>query len=166
MVTQIDPTTDITRNLASVNARITDAARAVGRSPAEVTLVGITKFHQPAAIRAGLEAGLEDIGENRVQDAEAKWPAIKSAFPDARLHLVGPLQRNKVRRAVALFDVIASVDRLRLARALADEMERSGRRPDCLIEVNTGEESQKSGVLPDEADALIETCRTDYRCMF
>jgi len=106
-----------------------------------------------------LAAGQRAFGENRVQEAEAKWPALTAAHPDARLHLIGPLQRNKVRRAVTLFDVIETVDRPKLARALADEMARAGRRPACFIEVNTGEEPQKDGVVPREADAFIRECR-------
>jgi pyridoxal phosphate enzyme (YggS family) len=110
-------------------------------------------------VREALAAGQRLFGENRVQEAEAKYPALRAAFPDLALHLIGPLQTNKVRDALALFDAIETVDRPRLAEALAREMEKSGRRRDCFIEVNTGEEPQKAGVLPAEADAFIALCR-------
>jgi PLP dependent protein len=110
-------------------------------------------------VREALAAGHRVFGENRVQEAQAKYPALREAFPDLTLHLIGPLQTNKVRDAVALFDVIESVDRPRLAESLAREMDRSGRRLPCLIEVNTGEETQKSGVMPAAADDFIVECR-------
>jgi pyridoxal phosphate enzyme (YggS family) len=113
---------------------------------------------QPAAI----EAGQRVFGENRVQEAKAKWPALKARFPDIELHLIGPLQTNKVKDAVALFDVIESVDRPKLAAALAAEMRATGRRHPCFIQVNTGLEAQKAGVLPRETFAFVETCRRDH----
>ncbi|HEY3910890.1 MAG TPA: YggS family pyridoxal phosphate-dependent enzyme [Stellaceae bacterium] len=149
----------IAANLAAVSGRIEAAARAAGRPGNSVALVAVSKTHPAAAVREALEAGHRVFGENRVQEAEAKYPALREAFPDLALHLVGPLQTNKVRDAVALFDVIESLDRPRLAEALAREMERSGRRPPCLIEVNTGEEAQKSGVLPQAADDFVGECR-------
>ncbi len=152
------PGTDIAENLAKVKARIAGAAEAAGRDPGAVTLVAVGKAFPPETIKPALEAGHRDFGENRVQEAIDKWPGLKEAFANARLRLIGPLQRNKVRRAVALFDVIETVDRLKLARGLAAEMDRSGLRPDCLVQVNTGEEPQKAGVLPREADALIGAC--------
>ena len=103
------------------------------------------------------------FGENRVQEAEEKFPALKAGYPDLKLHLIGPLQTNKAREAVALFDVIESVDRERLAATLAKEMARSGRRPDCYIQVNTGEEPQKAGVLPAEVDAFVAACRDTHK---
>ena len=124
-----------------------------------MTLVAVSKTHPAASVREALAAGHRVFGENRVQEAQAKYPALREAFPDLALHLIGPLQTNKVRDAVALFDVIESVDRPRLAEALAREMERSGRRLPCLIEVNTGEEPQKSGVMPAAADDFIVECR-------
>jgi hypothetical protein len=109
-----------------------------------------------------LNAGQRAFGENRVQEAEEKWPGLRSRFPDLRLHLIGPLQSNKVRKAVDVFDVIETVDRPKLARALANVMAETGRRPDCFIQVNTGAEDQKAGVLPQDADAFIAQCRDDF----
>jgi PLP dependent protein len=149
----------IAANLAAVYDRIAGAARTAGRPPQSVALVAVSKTHPAANVRAALAAGHRLFGENRVQEAQAKYPALRQAFPDLALHLIGPLQTNKVKDAVALFDVIESLDRPRLAAALAAEMARSGRRPPCLIEVNTGEEPQKSGVLPAAADAFIGECR-------
>ena len=146
-------------NLAAVRERIASAARAVGREPAAVTLVAVSKTHPAADVRAALEAGHRHFGENRVQEAQVKYPALREVFPDLVLHLIGPLQTNKVRDAVALFDVIESLDRPRLAETLAREMERSNRRPPCFVEVNTGEEPQKTGIFPGEADAFIADCR-------
>ena len=149
----------IAANLATVRARIAGAARAAGRAPDGVTLVAVGKTHGPEAIRAALVAGQRVFGENRLQEALAKFPALRAEFPDLTLHLIGPLQTNKVKDAVAHFDAIETVDRPRVAEALAREMARTGRRPPCFIEVNTGEEPQKSGVLPTAADAFIADCR-------
>jgi PLP dependent protein len=149
----------IAANLAAVLDRIAAAARAAGRPPHSVALVAVSKTHPAASVRAALAAGHHLFGENRVQEAQAKYPALREAFPDLALHLIGPLQTNKVKDAVALFDVIESLDRPRLAEALAAEMARSGRRLPCLIEVNTGEEPQKAGVLPATADRFIGECR-------
>jgi PLP dependent protein len=146
-------------NLAAVQARVEAAARGAGRPAGSTALVAVSKTQPAAAIREALAAGHRLFGENRVQEAEAKYPALRLSFPDLALHLIGPLQTNKVREAVALFDVIETVDRPRLAMALAREMERTGRRLPCLIEVNTGEEPQKSGVMPDAADAFVRDCR-------
>lgn len=153
---------DIAENLRTVRAEIAAAERAADRAPGSVTLVAVGKGHPAARSRAVLEAGHRVFGENRVQEAEAKWPALKEAFPDTRLHLIGPLQTNKVRHAMALFDVIETVDRPRLAAALAREMERTGRRPDCLVQVNTGDEPQKAGVTPGQADAFIRQCIEEF----
>ncbi len=152
----------IARNLAAVHAQVAEAASEAGRAAGSVGLVAVTKTHPATVVRAAIAAGQRVFGENRVQEALDKWPALKEEFPDVLVHLIGPLQRNKVRPAVALFDAIETVDRPRLARALADEMERSGRRPDCFIQINTGEEAQKAGVLPAEADAFIAACRDDH----
>jgi PLP dependent protein len=149
----------IAANLAAVRGRIEAAARAAGRTPDSVSLVAVSKTHPAAAVREALAAGHRLFGENRVQEAQAKYPALREEFPDLVLHLIGPLQTNKVRDAVAICDVIETVDRPRIAEALAREMERSGRRLPCLIEVNTGEEPQKSGVLPATADNFIIECR-------
>jgi PLP dependent protein len=149
----------IAANLTAVRDRIAAAARAAGRSPQRVALVAVGKTHPPASVRAALIAGHRLFGENRVQEAQTKYPALREAFPDLALHLIGPLQTNKVKDAVALFDVIETVDRPRLAAALAGEMARTGRRLPCFVEVNTGEEPQKAGVLPAAADAFIVECR-------
>jgi hypothetical protein len=149
----------IAANLDAVRARIAAAARAAGRLPSSVALVAVGKTHPAASVRAALLAGHRLFGENRVQEAEAKYPALREAFSDLTLHLIGPLQTNKVKDAVALFDVIETVDRPRLAAALASEMDCTGRRLPCLIEVNTGEEPQKAGILPAAADDFIIECR-------
>jgi pyridoxal phosphate enzyme (YggS family) len=149
----------LANNLKDVRARIEAAARGAGRTPDAVTLVAVSKTNPPSAVRAALGAGQRVFGENRVQEALEKFPALRAEFPDLALHLIGPLQTNKVREAVAHFDVVETVDRTRLAEALAREMERAGRRPSCLIEVNTGEESQKAGIFPAAADEFIVDCR-------
>jgi len=154
-------TIDFAANLASVQADIADAARQAGRAPESITLVAVGKGHPAERSRAILAAGQRVFGENRVQEAEEKWPALKADFPDARVHLIGPLQTNKVRHAVALFDVIETVDRPRLAQALAREFDSSGRQLPCYIQVNTGAEPQKAGVLPEDADAFIAQCRDE-----
>lgn len=145
--------------IGAVRARIADAARAAGRDPASVTLVAVSKTFGADAVQAALDAGQRVFGENRVQEAAAKFPALKASHPDLELHLIGPLQTNKAREAVALFDVIESVDREKLARELAKEMARAGRRPRLYVQVNIGEEPQKAGVAPGELDALLEACR-------
>ena len=155
------PSHDIAGRLAGIRARIAAAARAVGRAPDSVTLVAVSKTHPAEAVQAAMAAGQRVFGENRVQEAQRKWPALKAGCPDARLHLIGPLQTNKVADAVALFDVIETVDRPKLARALAAAMADSGRRPDCYIQVNTGEEPQKAGILPADADGFIALCRDE-----
>ena len=146
-------------NLAAIRGRIESAARAAGRPDDAVTLVAVSKTHPTEAVRAALRAGQRIYGENRVQEALLKFPALRDEFPDLALHLIGPLQTNKVKDVVRHCDVIETVDRLRLAEALAREMERSGRRLPCFIEVNTGAEPQKAGVLPEAADAFIRDCR-------
>src|SRR5271170_6257153 len=145
--------------LAAVGARIADAARAAHRDPAAVQLVAVSKTQSAERIAAALAAGQRVFGENRVQEAQAKWPALRAGWPHRELHLIGPLQTNKVRDAVALFDVIETVDRESLAAALAREQSRSARQPRCLVQVNTGEEPQKAGIAPAEADGFIARCR-------
>lgn len=149
----------VAAGLAAVRRDIAAAAVDCGRDPAAVTLVAVSKTHDESAVRQALAAGQRVFGENRVQEARGKFPALRDAFPDLQLHLVGPLQTNKVKEAVALFDVIESLDRPKLAEALAEEMARSGRRPALFVQVNTGEEPQKAGVLPMDADAFIADCR-------
>ena len=154
--------TDVAAQLAEVKARIDAAARAAGRAAGSITLVAISKAQPIERPHAALVAGHRTFGENRVQEAGRKWPALKAQFDDVRLHLVGPLQRNKVRDAVALFDVIESVDRPHLARTLAAEMAAQARRPQCYVQVNTGEEAQKAGIAPGEADRFIAMCREEF----
>lgn len=149
--------------LAEVRQRIADAARGAGRDPADITLVAVSKTHGADRVREMLDAGQRVFGENRVQEAQEKFPDLKSAYPDLELHLIGPLQTNKARDAVALFDVIQSVDRDRIAAALAKEMVHLGRRPACYIQVNTGEEPQKAGVAPADIDAFVATCRDTHK---
>jgi pyridoxal phosphate enzyme (YggS family) len=149
----------IAANLAAVHGRIAAAEREAGRKAGATTLVAVSKTHPAEAAAAAYAAGQRVFGENRVQEALGKFPALKQRWPELRLHLIGPLQTNKVKDAVALADVIETVDRPRLAEALAAEMAKTGRRPRCLIQVNTGEEAQKAGVKPLEADAFIEDCR-------
>lgn len=150
-------------NLAMVRTRIVAAAKAAGRDPAAVTLVAVSKTHGADRVAALISAGQRVFGENRVQEAETKFPALKAVHADLELHLIGPLQTNKARNAVGLFDVIESVDRPKLAAELAKEMERQKRRPNCFVQINTGEEAQKAGVLPAEADALIRACIDEHR---
>ncbi len=149
--------------LEIIRAEIRKAALGNGRDPASVALVAISKTFGVENILPVIEAGHRVFGENRVQEAKAKWPALKERFPDIELHLVGPLQSNKAREAVALFDAIHTVDRPKIAAALADEMARVGRKLKLFIEVNTGAEPQKAGVLPEDADAFVVECRNTYK---
>ena len=151
--------TDIAANLAEVKSHISETAEECGRDPGEISLVAVSKTHAAEKIMPALVAGQRVFGENRVQEAEHKWPALRPSYPDIRLHLIGPLQTNKVRHAVALFDVIETVDREKLARALVREMDSTGRHPDCFIQINTGEEEQKAGIPPTQADDFIALCR-------
>jgi pyridoxal phosphate enzyme (YggS family) len=155
--------TNTAERLDFVRAEIRKAALASGRDPASVTLVAVTKTFAAEAILPALAAGQRVFGENRVQEAKAKWPALRARFPDLELHLIGALQSNKAREAVALFDAIHTVDRAKIAAALAEEIARQGRRPRLFVEINTGGEGQKAGVLPEAADAFIGECRERYR---
>ena len=149
--------------LADVLARI-DAARAKAIAPASsITLVAVTKTHGVDRIRPALEAGHRAFGENRVQEATAKWPQHRRDFPGLELHLIGPLQTNKVREAVELFDVIQTLDRPKLAHALESEFARGGKSLPLLVQINTGEEPQKAGVLPSAAPEFIAFCRVDLK---
>jgi PLP dependent protein len=152
--------TDLDR-LGRVREQIARAVRECERRTGEVRLVCVTKTIPAERIEPVLAAGCRECGENRVQEAAEKWPWLREAYPDIRLHLIGPLQTNKVRDAVRLFDVIETVDRPKLAQELAREMERSGKSPELYIQVNIGEESQKAGVAPSEADAFIRSCRDE-----
>ena len=149
----------IAENLAAVRARIAEAERAAGRDPASVALVAVSKTHPAEAVAQALAAGQTLFGENRVQEGAAKFPALRAAHPALRLHLIGPLQTNKARDAVRLFDRIESLDRPKLADALAAAIAREGRAPDCLIQVNTGREPQKAGCAPEETAALLAHAR-------
>ena len=150
---------DVAANLAAVRASIDDAAKRAGRAPEDITLVAISKIHGQDRILPALATGHRVFGENRVQEAAVKWPALKDRFSDIELHLVGPLQTNKVRQALDVFDVIETVDRPKLARALAAEMAKTQRSIPLYIQINTGEEPQKAGVMPGEADDFITLCR-------
>lgn len=153
---------DVAAGLAEVRAAIAQAAEDSDRDPAEIQLVAVSKTVPAAGIVPALEAGHRVFGENYVQESTAKWPSLRARYPDVELHLVGPLQSNKAREAVALFDVIHSLDRLSLAAALAKEIDRSGRAPKLLIQVNTGAEPQKGGVLPDQLATLLAECRDTH----
>ncbi|SFG72814.1 YggS family pyridoxal phosphate-dependent enzyme [Methylobacterium gossipiicola] len=153
---------DVVAGLGAVQAKIRQAAEDSERDPAEIALVAVSKRIAPEGILAALKAGHRVFGENYVQEAKAKWPALRERFPDAELHLVGPLQSNKAREAVELFDVIHGLDRLSLAAALAKEIDRTGRAPKLLIQVNTGDESQKAGIAPSHVDALLSECRETH----
>ena len=149
----------ISQNLADILARI-DAARKAAIAPAPATcLVAVSKTVAQEGIREAIEAGQRIFGENRVQEAEAKYPLLKSQWPGLELHLIGPLQTNKVKEAAALFDVIQTLDRIKLADALAAERQKSGKCPRLFLQVNTGEEPQKAGVMPRDAGALIDHAR-------
>ena len=146
--------------LAEVQRRIHAAAAEAGRSLTDIQLVAVTKTFDASAIMPVLEAGHRVFGENRVQEAHAKWPPLRERYPDIELHLIGPLQSNKTREAVALFDVIQTVDRLKIAEAIASEMARQQRAPKLFVQVNTGEEPQKAGIAPEDTLAFVEHCQS------
>jgi pyridoxal phosphate enzyme (YggS family) len=148
--------------LDDIRARMDGAAREAGRDPAGVTLVVVSKIQPLDRIEAVLAAGHRVFGENRVQEAAGKWPAFRERYEGVELHLVGPLQTNKVGQALGIFDAIHSVDRDRLARKLAEGFAATGRPLPCFVQVNTGEEPQKAGCLPAEADAFVARCRGEY----
>lgn len=148
--------------LRQVQAEIARRARDVGRDPGSVALIAVSKTVPADGIEPVLAAGQRLFGENYVQETAAKWPALRERHPDIELHLIGPLQSNKARDAVRLFDAIHSLDRTSLAEALAKEIARSGRAPRLMVQVNTGEEPQKGGVIPAEADGFLAACRDRY----
>ncbi len=152
---------DVAAGLATVRRKIAAAAAACGRDPTGITLVAVGKTHAPELIEEAVKAGQLVFGENRVQEAQAKFPALKKHYPDIRLHLIGPLQTNKAKIAVELFDVIETLDRPKLARVLANQYEQTGSRPPCFVQVNTGEEPQKAGVPPGEADDFVAYARDE-----
>jgi pyridoxal phosphate enzyme (YggS family) len=145
--------------LDTVRRRIREAALAAGRDPAGITLIAVSKTFTAAEIEPAIAAGQLVFGENRVQEAKGKWPELKRKVPNLELHLIGPLQSNKAGEAVALFDAIHTIDRPKIAEAIAAENAKQGRNPQLFIQVNTGREPQKAGILPDEADSFIAFCR-------
>lgn len=149
----------ISGNLATIRNRIAKAARAGQRDPATIRLIAVSKAQPAERILAALAAGQRLFGENRVQEAQARWPALRAVHAELEIHLIGPLQTNKVKEAVALFDAIQTLDRPKLAEALAAEMGKTGRHLPCYVQVNTGEEAQKAGVPPEQADGFIADCR-------
>src|ERR1043165_865225 len=151
-----------TEGLARVRAEIAAACAEAKRDPASVTLIAVSKTFAAEAIEPVIAAGQRVFGENRVQEAKAKWPALLAAHPGLKLHLIGPLQSNKAKEAVALFDAIHSVDRPSVCEALAKEIGRQQRRPELFVQLNTGEEPQKAGVAPHDEDAFIARCRDHY----
>jgi pyridoxal phosphate enzyme (YggS family) len=148
--------------LATVEHDIARACEDARRDRQSVTLIAVSKTFDAHAIAPVIETGQRVFGENRVQEAKAKWPGLISAYPGIALHLIGPLQSNKAREAVALFDAIHSVDRPSICEALAKEIDSQKRRPELFVQLNTGEEPQKAGVAPDDADAFIAACREKY----
>ena len=146
-------------SLQEIQSRITDAANAAGRDPASVQLIAVSKVQPNERVADVLAQGHALFGENRVQEAADKWPDYRQEYPDAQVHLIGPLQTNKARQAMELFDAIHSVDRPKLANTLARLAQELGKCPPLFVQVNTGDESQKTGIAPGEADAFIETCR-------
>jgi len=153
---------DISQSLARIRARIEAAARRAGRDPAAITLVAVSKTHPAEAIAAALAAGQTVFGENRVQEAAQKFPALRAAHPALRLHIIGGLQTNKARDAVRLADVIESLDRPKLAQAIAEAMAKENRRPELMVQVNIGDEPQKSGVPRAEVAGFLRACREDW----
>lgn len=154
--------TNIAANFETVRTAITNAAATVDRDPGSVNLIAVSKTHPAQTIMDALVSGHRLYGENRIQEAQEKWPGLKEEFADTELHLIGGLQTNKVKAALELFDVIHTVDRPKLAMAIAREADRHGKMPACFVQINTGEEAQKGGVMPLEADDFIARCRDEY----
>ncbi|MEE2688906.1 MAG: YggS family pyridoxal phosphate-dependent enzyme [Pseudomonadota bacterium] len=152
---------DIAHSISQVRNKIEDAARETSKLPDNISLCAVSKTFPIGTIQAAIAAGQRVFGENRVQEAEVKWPNLKKEWPDIELHLIGPLQTNKVRKAVSLFDVIQTVDREKLARTLAKEMTISGRQLPCYVQVNTGGEPQKAGLTPSDVNSFVTLCREE-----
>ncbi len=152
----------IAANLARIRERIAEACARANRPAGSVTLVAVSKTHPAEAVAAALAAGQAVFGENRVQEAAAKFPALRQAHPELRLHIIGALQTNKARDAVRIADVIESLDRPRLATALAEAMAKEGRRPKLLVQVNTGNEPQKAGIPREAAEDFLRACREEH----
>src|ERR1700744_5663689 len=148
--------------LAAVEQEIARSCRDAGRDRASVTLIAVSKTFDAGAIAPVIESGQRVFGENRVQEAKAKWPSLMSSYDGLSLHLIGPLQSNKAREAVALFDAIHSVDRPSICEALSKEIDRQQRAPQLFVQINSGEEPQKAGIAPQDADAFIAACRDTY----
>jgi pyridoxal phosphate enzyme (YggS family) len=155
-------TATLSSGLATVRAEIEHACREASRDPSDVTLVAVSKTFFADAIEPVLAAGQKVFGENRVQEAQKKWPPLLASHPGVELHMIGPLQSNKAKEAVALFDAIHSVDRPSLCEALAKEIAKQSKRPKLFIEINTGAEPQKAGILPQDADDFLARCRDGY----
>ena len=151
----------IPTQLAQVRAAIAQSEQQAERSVGSVSLIAVSKTFEADVVREALEAGQRVFGENRVQEAKGKWPHLREAFPDVELHLIGPVQSNKAKEAVALFDVIHTVDRKKIARAIRLEMERQGKQVDLFVQINTGSEPQKAGIIPEEADDFIGFCQVE-----
>ncbi len=153
----------VAAKLAGVESSVAASARSAERDPTTITLIAVSKTFEADAIRPVLAAGHRNFGENRVQEAQGKWPSLKFEFPDVRLHLIGPLQSNKAKEAVALFDAIHTIDREKIARAIADEMLKKSRKLQLFVQVNTGEEPQKAGVNPRDVKAFVAMCRSELK---
>lgn len=153
---------DIRRDLADIRGRISLAAADCTREASDIELIAVTKTQPAEAIEVACLSGQRLFGENRVQEAAAKFPELKARWPDLRLHLIGPVQTNKVRQAIGITDAIQTLDREKLARSLADEFQRLGRACELFVQVNTGEEPQKAGIAPGQADRFIDTCRKEF----
>jgi pyridoxal phosphate enzyme (YggS family) len=153
----------IMSSLRGIEAEMAQAARAAGRAPEQVRLIAVTKTVAAEEIEDAIAAGQRIFGENRVQEAKSKWPELRARHSGLELHLIGPLQTNKLREAIGLFDVIETLDRPKLAAALAEEIARAGAAPRLFVQVNTGEEPQKAGVLPQDADAFVAMCREQHK---
>jgi PLP dependent protein len=147
--------------LADVQSHIAAAARAANRDPQSVALISVSKTFDADEVRPVLVSGQRLFGENRVQEAQGKWPQLRAEFPDLKLHLIGPLQSNKAADAVALFDAIHTIDRPKIAKAIADEMAKQSKRLELFVQVNTGEEPQKAGVMPADTKAFVSMCRDE-----
>ena len=158
---QVEAVQQVAGHLLKVKEEIGTAAKAAGRNAADVTLVAVSKAQPDERVLAALDLGQRIFGENYVQPALARWPSWKRQYPDVRLHMIGPIQTNKAKDVVGLFDVIETLDREKLARALAKEIKAQDRHPACLIQVNIGEEPQKSGIPPTETDRFIRFCREE-----
>lgn len=154
----MNPTTAVER-MNAIKARITEVCLQSGRDPATAELIAVSKTYDADVIRPLLHAGHTNFGENRVQESQGKWPALKLEFPATQLHLIGPLQSNKSKEAVALFDCIHTIDRIKIAEAIASEMSKQQRQLKLFVQVNTGEEPQKAGIMPKDAEAFVTHCK-------